>query len=218
MTMRIQSLPIQTTVGLIFALGSLPCLTLLQRTPPDSWFGYTIGLFSLTLVGSCVLALVLWWERLPLTSIGLKPPTIGTVIWGLVMVCIQLYVITPVGTIWVTALELPSFNAGIDKLQDLPRTYLLALGVISGCVEELCYRGYATERLGTFTGKLAFGGCITLMAFALSHLPFWGLGGVFFTLLGGSLFTLFYLWQRDLLANMLAHAAVASIQLLSISG
>lgn len=216
--MQSQSSPIQTTVGLILALGSLPCLALMQASPPDHWIAYVAGPLSLSMLGSCLLVLVLGWERLPLSTIGLKPPTVGTVMWGLAVVGIQLFVITPLGTHLVTILGLPSLNPGIDKLQDLPKVYLLVLGVLSGCVEELFYRGYATERLGTLTGKLELGGLLTLTAFALSHLPFWGLGGVFFTLLGGSIFTGFYLWRRDLLANMLAHATVASIQLLSIKG
>ncbi|WP_238549249.1 CPBP family intramembrane glutamic endopeptidase [Acaryochloris marina] len=210
------SSPIQTFFGLLLALGSLPCLALLQRSPPDTWIAYIVGPLCLILAGSSLLALVFWWERLPLTSIGLKSPKLETLVWGLVMVGLQLYIVTPIGTDLITLLNLPSLNIGVDKLQALPKVYLLLLGIVSGCVEELFYRGYATERLGALTGKIELGGCLTLIAFALSHLPFWGLGGVFFTLFGGSIFTVFYLWRRDLLANMMAHAAVASIQLLSI--
>lgn len=207
-----------TTVGLILSLGSLPCLALVQTAPVNNWAAYVTGPLSLAILGGCIIALVLWWERLPLTTIGLKSPTVGTVIWGLGVVIIQLYVITPLGTYLVTALDLPSLDMGIAKLHALPKLYLLVLGIMSGCVEELFYRGYATERLGTMTGKIQLGGLLTLAIFSLSHLPFWGLGGVLFTLLGGSVFTGLYLWRRNLLANMFAHATVATIQLLSISG
>ncbi len=206
-----------TFFGLLLALGSLPGLALLQQSPPDHWIAYIVGLLCLILAGSSLLALICWWERLPLTSIGLKSPKLETLVWGLVMVGLQLYIVTPIGTHLITILNVPSLNTGIDKLQALPKVYLLILGIVSGCVEELFYRGYATERLGTLTGKIEMGGCLALIAFALSHLPFWGVGGVFFTLFGGSIFTIFYLWRRDLLANMIAHATVASIQLLSIS-
>lgn len=216
--MKSQSVPIPTMMGLILSLVALPGLALLQPSPLEHRIVYITGPLSFLILGSCILALVVGWEHLPLSTIGLKPSTVGTVLWSIVVVGIQLYGITPLGTYLITSLKLPSLTMGLDQLKMLPRLYLLVLGVLSGCVEELFYRGYATERLGTLTGKLEWGGCLTLAAFGLSHFPFWGLGGVVFTLLGGSIFTGFYLWRRDLLANMLAHAMVASIQLWSLRG
>lgn len=206
-----------TLIGLVLALAGLPLLAWVQSQPQDNWMGYVRGPLSLILLGGSILVLILRWERLPLTSIGLKSPSFGIVVWGLVVVGIQLYIVTPLGVNLVNALNLPSLDTGVDKLGLLPKWYLLVLGTTSGCIEELLYRGYATERLGTLTGNLHLSALLTLAAFALSHLPFWGLGGVCFTLLGGSVFTGLYLWRRDLLTNMLAHAMVATIQLWVIS-
>jgi uncharacterized protein len=86
-----------------------------------------------------------------------------------------------------------------------------------GVVEEVLYRGYAVERLGTITGRPWVGGVISVFAFGLAHVPGWG---VPFALAAdlpfGLLMTMFYLWRRDLPANILAHSTALVVAMLTI--
>jgi len=77
----------------------------------------------------------------------------------------------------------------------------------AGFVEELFYRGYAIERLKSLRWPKAAAALVPLVIFALMHYP----GGpinvlVSFTL--GGILTLFYLWRRDLVANIIGHFLV----------
>src|SRR5688500_8919383 len=82
-------------------------------------------------------------ERLPLTSIGLGTTRWGkSILWGLLLGVVCLLV----GGILVVLTGYTGGEAGkaFDKLP----TWLLSLIVLrAGVVEELCYRGYAIERL-----------------------------------------------------------------------
>jgi membrane protease YdiL (CAAX protease family) len=55
------------------------------------------------------------------------------------------------------------------------------------------------------------------LAFGLAHVPAWGLGvALGADLPFGIVMTLFYLWRRDLLANILAHSAGLVVGLLTV--
>jgi uncharacterized protein len=84
-------------------------------------------------------------------------------------------------------------------------------------VEELCYRGYAIERLTELTGSRAFGALLSLLAFSFAHLPFWGITYALFILAASAVLTLAYVWQRDLAANMIGHALTAGVQLAAVA-
>jgi len=86
--------------------------------------------------------------------------------------------------------------------------------ITAGVVEESLFRGYAMERLATLTGSYGWAGLISLVVFGLVHLPFWGPGILFSALFGGSVFTLLYLWRRDLWACIIAHTVTDAFALI----
>lgn len=97
---------------------------------------------------------------------------------------------------------------GIRQLAALPPWFRLFIGVTSGTVEELLYRGYAVERLAALTGRRSVGAGLATLGFAVAHVPAWGLNvALIGDLLFGILMTAFYLCRRDLVANMVAHSA-----------
>jgi membrane protease YdiL (CAAX protease family) len=99
-------------------------------------------------------------------------------------------------------------DAGIAELARLPVWFRVVLGVTGGVVEETLYRGYAVERLATLTGRRWLGATLATIAFAAAHIPAWGVGfALVADLPAGVILVLFYLWRRDLVANMLAHSA-----------
>jgi membrane protease YdiL (CAAX protease family) len=79
--------------------------------------------------------------------------------------------------------------------------------VRAGVGEELFYRGYAIERLQALGFNRFWAAAIPLLIFSVGH---WTTGwqNVVTAFWVGSMLAVFYLWRRDLLANMTAHFLV----------
>lgn len=94
--------------------------------------------------------------------------------------------------------------AAIDKLP----LWMITLVVLrAGVVEELFYRGYAIERLQALGLNRFVAAAIPLVIFAAGH---WtgGAANILIALALGAVLAAFYLWHRDLVANMIGHFAV----------
>jgi uncharacterized protein len=156
-------------------------------------------------------AFVVWvivrYERLPLASIGLRRPDWSTLIAG-VLVWIGLHFLLPLITQpLVSAFGTSGFDAGLNAVARRPVWFRVIGGLTAGIVEETLYRGYALERLGAITGRRWFGGAISAVIFGVAHIPFWGVGfALAVDLPFGIVMTVFYLWKRDLVSNMIAHS------------
>jgi len=74
-------------------------------------------------------------------------------------------------------------------------------------VEEFFYRGYPIERLQALGLNRYWAAAIPLVIFALGH---WtgGAANIAIALALGAILAGFYLWRRDLIANMIGHFAV----------
>ncbi|MFL6568148.1 MAG: CPBP family intramembrane glutamic endopeptidase, partial [Chthoniobacterales bacterium] len=77
----------------------------------------------------------------------------------------------------------------------------------AGVVEELCYRGYAIERLHALGLPRNVAAIVPLIIFGIGH---WtgGWANIVIALALGGILAAFYLWKRDLLANMVGHFLV----------
>jgi uncharacterized protein len=169
----------------------------------------------------CGLAAFVVWvvmrrERLPLESIGVRRPNWSTlisaiVLWGITVVLTPLISQPVLNTFGTDGLE-----AGMQELAILPIWFRVIAGFTGGMVEEILYRGYAIERLAIITGRRWVAGAISAVIFGLAHIPFWG----FAFALGadlpfGIVMTIFYLWRRDLIANMIAHSGGLVVAMLT---
>ena len=86
--------------------------------------------------------------------------------------------------------------------------WLVTLIVVrAGVLEELFYRGYAIERLQALGLNRYWAGTIPLVIFSVGH---WtgGWANMVIALVLGAALTFFYLWRRDLVANMIGHFLV----------
>ena len=74
-------------------------------------------------------------------------------------------------------------------------------------MEELCYRGYAIERLRVLGLPGWLSAAIPLAIFAVGH---WtgGWANIVIALVLGGILAGFYLWRRDLTANIIGHFLV----------
>lgn len=194
-----------TWIGLVIALfGMLAARQTVSYFYPTLTFESAI--WKESLIWLCVIALFIVirkGERQPLTSIGLGTSTIGkSILWGIVLMLIC-------GAL-ATGLALVLHYGGGAKAEAFGRLPLWLIALIcarAGIAEELFYRGYAIERLQALGLNKYWAAAVPLIIFSVGH---WTGGGanivIAFAL--GAILSVFYLWRRDLLANMIGHFLV----------
>jgi uncharacterized protein len=203
-----------TLVGLAIAWGGIallisPASRLLgdpQRLPAQ-----ILGQIALWSLFGAILIIVVRWERQPLASMWLQPFQWSSIGWGLVYVAFAMIVVMPARE-WVRrALGLPGFAAGMDKILGLPIWFRFFLAITAGIVEDALFLGFTLTRLASATRSLWIAAAITVVATAAVHIPAWGIGPSVSFLVGGVPTVAFFIWRRDLLTMMVAHAVIDAI-------
>jgi CAAX protease family protein len=200
-----------------------------RRVSSATWAGLAISLFAMVVIrqvlvffapeitfGSAVLKEALIWvsavtllviirrgEHLPMRSIGLGTARWWkSILWGFVIAVVS---IVAVGALaYVTGYGHGPGSAAFEKLP----LWLITLIVFrAGIVEELFYRGYAIERLRLIGLGRFWSVSIPLVIFSFGH---WsgGAANILIAFTAGLILTGFYLWRRDLVANMIGHGLV----------
>ena len=171
---------------------------------PTLTFTAAIWKESLIWVSAIVLLiLVRRGERLPFTSVGLATSTWWeSILWGLVIAVASAIV----GGV-LAALTGYGHGPGSAAFEKLPLWLITLIVFRAGVVEELFYRGYAIERLQALGLNRYWAAAIPLVIFGLGH---WtgGAANIVIALALGAILAGFYLWRRDLIANMIGHFAV----------
>jgi membrane protease YdiL (CAAX protease family) len=197
-----------------------------QRPGPVTWLGLFIALFGMLIVrqivnqvwpdptfasalikeaGMWVVAVVLLviirvGEHLPLSSIGLGTARWGkSILWGFLLGIACLLV--GAGLVALTHYTGGESGKAMEKLP----VWLVSLIVLrAGVVEELCYRGYAIERLHAFGLPRGLAAGVPLLIFGVGH---WtgGWANIVIALALGGILAFFFIWRRDLVANMIGH-------------
>jgi len=142
-------------------------------------------------------------EHLPLRSIGLG--TAGwwkSILWGFIIAIVS--AVTLGGLAYLTGYGHGPGSAAFEKL---PLWLITAIVFRAGVVEELFYRGYAIERLQMIGLGRFWSVAIPLVIFSLGH---WtgGAANILIAFAAGLTLTGFYLWRRDLAANIIGHGLV----------
>jgi membrane protease YdiL (CAAX protease family) len=162
-----------------------------------------IFMWGLTLA---VLAIVLFWERRPLASIGLVRPTILSFQLGAALTVGILVLAVAIGAVVEAFGTKLGTGAQETLMLGLPVWVQLFAAVSAGFTEEILFRGYAIERLSELTGRRWLAAALTVIIFGGLHAPFWGLAHALAAGFTGLWLTLAYLWRRDLWTNITAHA------------
>jgi membrane protease YdiL (CAAX protease family) len=142
-------------------------------------------------------------ERLPLRSIGLGTARWWkSISWGLVIAIVSAVV---VGTL--AYLTNYGHGPGSAAFEKLPLWLITLIVLRAGVVEELFYRGYAIERLRMIGLGRFWSVAIPVVIFSLGH---WsgGAANILIAFAAALILTGFYLWRRDLVANMIGHGLV----------
>jgi membrane protease YdiL (CAAX protease family) len=200
--------------GVLLSLGLPTLFAFLQREGKRQ--AMNIRRHLLTMWGCClaVLAWVLLREQRPLASIGIVWDNylawlIGAAL-GVTVLASSVLSVIQASKGGKAALPEDS-EAGLTRLMATPVWSRWAVVVTAGVTEEILFRGYPIERLAELTGSLWLAALIPLAVFTLAHLSGWSLGHLVGVLFGGGLLTGLYLWQRDLIACMIAHALIDSL-------
>jgi uncharacterized protein len=197
--------PRATWVGLFLALFAMVVIRYaFVLFVPEITFAWAI-LKEILIWTSAVALLVLirCGERLPLRSIGFGTARWWmSILWGLVIAVVSAAIVG--GLAYLTGYGHGPGSAAFEKLP----LWLITLIVFrAGVVEELFYRGYAIERLQMVGLGRFWSITIPLVIFSLGH---WsgGAANILIALAAGAILTGFYLWRRDLVANMIGHGLV----------
>jgi len=199
------------------------------RATPVTWIGLFVSLFGLILIRDAVrlifpapttsvvaarealiwasavglLLLVRGLEKLPFTSIGLGTSVWWkSALWGLVTAVLC----GAAGGLLVWATGYGHSKAS-TAFAALPLWLITLIVLRAGFVEELFLRGYAIERLQVLGLGRYLAATISLVIFALGHYT-GGAANILIALVLGGILTGFYLWRRDLVANIVAHTLV----------
>jgi membrane protease YdiL (CAAX protease family) len=194
-----------TWIGLFLSLFSMVVIRYaLVFFVPEITFGWAIIKEALIWASAAaLLVLIRRGEGLSLRSIGLGTARWwSSILWGLV---IAIILATAMGGLaYLTGYGHGPGSAAFEKLP----LWLITLIVFrAGVVEELFYRGYAIERLQMIGLARFWSITIPLVIFSLGH---WsgGAANILIALAAGVILTGFYLWRRDLVANMIGHGLV----------
>jgi membrane protease YdiL (CAAX protease family) len=200
-----------------------------QKNTRATWVGLFLSLFAMVVIrqafvffvpeitfAAAILKEMLIWasaaalliiirrgERLPFRSIGL-----GTcrwwksIAWGLAIAVISAAVVG--GLAYLTGYGHGPGSAAFEKL---PLWLVTLIVVRAGVVEELFYRGYAIDRLRMIGLGRFWSIKIPLVIFSIGH---WsgGAANILIAFAAGLVLTGFYVWRRDLAANMIGHGLV----------
>jgi membrane protease YdiL (CAAX protease family) len=204
------SISLAVVVGLIVALFGSP---LIGQLNISEWLATSTAgsvLFSamvMWVLVAAVLAVVRYWERRPLASIGLELPDrrqavvgvaggVGGLVLGLLATGIAVAAFN---------LEQPDALSAIAELSMPVKLAIVGTAVIT---EEVLWRGYPIERLTEVTGSLFIGAVTSFVVFLAIHYPQWGVVGavpqaVFtFALVG------VYVKTRNVVACILTHTVI----------
>ena len=163
-----------------------------------------LGAFALLLLA--VVTLAVKGNGWSAAALGLEGVSWLTIPFALVLTAFFVYVFGPLAYAFLSKTGLGSFDDGQRLLATLPTWYLALTIVVVAGGEEWLYRGYAIEALEAATGSLWLASLISLLAFAIVHLPLWGKGVALTTIVSGGILTLLYAWRRDVALLALAHA------------
>ena len=191
-----------TWLGLFIALfGMLIVRQVVNYFWPTPTFASAVTKeVGMWLVAIVLLVIIRLGEGLPLTSIGLGTARWGkSILWGFLLGLVCLLV--GGGLVALTGFTGGEAGKAFEKLP----VWLVSLIVVrAGVVEELCYRGYAIERLHALGLPRGLAAGVPLLIFGVGH---WtgGWANILIALVLGGMLALFFIWRRDLVANMIGH-------------
>jgi membrane protease YdiL (CAAX protease family) len=194
-----------TWAGLAIALFAMVAIRqLFAFVVPETTFASAVLKETLIWVSALALIVIIRrGEHLPMRSIGLGTARWWkSILWGFIIAIVSAVAVG--GLAYLTGYGHGPGSAAFEKL---PLWLITAIVFRAGVVEELFYRGYALERLQMIGLGRFWSVAIPLVIFSLGH---WsgGAANILIAFAAGLILTGFYLWRRDLAANMIGHGLI----------
>jgi membrane protease YdiL (CAAX protease family) len=205
---RVRRLSAFTWLGLVITLSGMIVVrhAVLYFSPTLT---VSAAIWNESLMWVCIAAVCLIirrGEKLPFSSVGLGTSRWSKSLgWGVVLT-VGIIVFGSIADV-IAVLTHFQPNEFARQLTRLLVWLLTVTCVRAGVGEELFYRGYAIERLQALGLSRFWAAAIPILIFSVGH---WTTGwqNVVTAFIIGSMLAAFYLWRRDLLANMIAHFLV----------
>jgi membrane protease YdiL (CAAX protease family) len=201
---------LSSTVGLLFALGGSALLAFAKNRHKAAPINPVRHLA--TAWGGCIalVCLVLFWERRPLSSIGIRIGDFQT--WGIAaLLGASIVLLSGLSLFFAKKRDMNGsahVASALLRLAATPLWFRVGAVFTAGITEEVIFRGYPIERLNEMTGSLWLAALVPLIIFTLSHLGAWPVSHLVSVFFGGVVLTALYLWRHDLIACMIAHTII----------
>jgi CAAX protease family protein len=194
-----------TLVGLAISLfGMVAIAQVIRFYWPEPTVTSSIvreGLFWL--LGVALIWIVRSGEGVTLRTIGIGTAKMWqSFAWGPALAAVSLF--AAVMLAHVTGYGHGKNSQAFDRL---PLWLVTCTVFRAGILEELFFRGYAIERLKALGLQRWTAAGIPLVIFAIGHFR-GGWANIAIAFVIGAILTVFYLWKKDLVANMVAHTLV----------
>jgi uncharacterized protein len=150
-------------------------------------------------LATALVLIVLFWEKRPLTSIGLRMPRPGDVLPAFGAL-VAFYLISFIGNS-LGSVPNPKAFPIFYALPWVIRLWMLSVVVC----EEIMFRGYFIERVEHLTGGAWIAAALSCILFGLNHASGWGFGYIFVVAAVGASYATLYVWRRNLPACMIVH-------------
>src|SRR5260370_36630891 len=166
--------PVGLTIALLLPIPPYrePFLHLLMTDWGLSWISAweCVGLVSKLVVIIALPLLVVYWERRPLTSIGLRAPSTKDLL-AAIAIFLAYLLISPCLT-WI-ADRIPVISAELTRgavmYSSLPKWLDWSGLLANGIAEEIGFRGYGIERIEELTRVTLLGAAVAFVVEELVH-------------------------------------------------
>ena len=193
--------------------------TLLVMAKHASYLGDEIGgghIFNWVAmwgVTSVTVLILVLGERQAFSAIGFRRLTWASLGFGVGLGAVVIMTF-PLASLILKALNIPNPQTALAEVATMPLWIRVGTLLTAGVTEEILFRGYPISRLKVATGSTAIAVVIPFGVFVALHLPSWGMAHLLFVSVAALLFTLAFVWRRNLWANIIAHIVTDSVPLL----
>jgi membrane protease YdiL (CAAX protease family) len=184
----------------------LQTVGLLAQSASASESRFAAGMMLRWVAAALLLVFVVFVERLPLRSLGISKPKRMDLMWAF-----DAGVLSAVAGIGLYLL-VQGFQPDVETAAGQITSTLSLLGKIqlianAAIVEEIFFRGLLIERITALTHRPSVGGVVSYILFVASHIAGSGVTeSLTIVAVGSLIITLLYLWRRNLVLCMVAHA------------
>ncbi len=192
--------------------------SLLKSAGRSQYGSWTLTTVTYQLIATAVLfGIVVFLERKPLSSVGLRRPTLADLGLGLALF-VAVLITEGVGRL-LLLLFFPNSMSHVathqlSSLMRIPAGLGVLVAAAGGFSEEVAARGFAIDRLRIVTGRLVLAAAIALALDLAEHIPFWGWRYAIEIAPMQLLFVLMYLWRKDIMACIIGHFLVDTMPFL----